>query len=1697
TPQQNGVVERQNCTLVEAAQTMLLFSKALMFLWEEVVATACYTKNRSLIHTRHIKTPYELAHDRKLDLKFLRVFGALCYPINDSEYPGKLKATADIRIFVGYAPNRKGPEPILLTPRQISSGLVPNPVPAAPYIPLTNKDLEILFQPMFDEYFETTGVKRPVSSAHVVHVLVVSTGIPSSTIIDQDVPSTSHSLSSLEVQPPIIHQGVAAGPTFKENPSAQADNDPFVNVFALEPSFEESSSGDVTKGYRQEEGVDFEESFAPVARIEAIRIFIANAASKNMNIYQMDVKTTFLNGELNEEVYISQLEGFIDPDHPTHVYCLKKALYGLKHAIRAWYYSLSRFLLANKFSKGVVDPMLFTRKTGKHILFVQIYVYDIIFASTDPKDCDILSKEMSLKCQMSMMGQMLIFLGLQVSQSPRGVFINQSKYALEILIKYRMDTSDPVDTPMVDRSKLDEDPLGIPADRTRYRGMVGSIMYLTASRPDMVVKIQREAEYIAMSGCCAQILWMRSQLTDYGFAFNNIPLYCDNRSAITLCCNNVQHFRSKHIDIRHHFIREQFENGVVELYFMKTDYQLADIFTKALPREWFEFLLPRLGMKSMTPKTLKRLQEEEDDYFRLQPAFKSEESMSPIRQLFRTTDKMAEENVPAPAPTRSNEHILPFNAWLLVGKGNLLLDLQKFQKNLSFASQLTFSRTQISSEHSLHQLIFQLDEQWFTLNDDLLRKALEITPVDSAHPFESPPAGVESFTVFDQPVLNWQDSGNDKPRHPVLQMLWGIVTRSNVDYVELLWEEFVQAIQTFFTDRANLNIPTNKPTPHVIPYCRFTKLIIYYLGSRHNIHRRPGSPVHVTGDDFLLGNLKFVPKGEKDEVFGKPIPQELITEAIQNSPYYQKYLEMAARKPTAKEGGKKKTASKADKLEKPTPAKQLKPMKEKTTKPTPSKKASKGKVMKVRKGKRSDHLVDEADEEPQPAPEPLLDDDEYNLQRGIQMSLESFQAPVGGVAIREPTSGVTRILPVVKGKGKGIATDEQAAQSLLELQKPKKQSTTDQYIFQRRVPATHDVTTEPSAQPEDDTSANVVRDTPSPVDVETGVDTEKSNSEADTETMNVDEERDPVNTLESRPPPDEDQAGSNPGQSHHTTEELHLEIPPSSSETLSSMKNLDDTFGDQFLNDKSPEDEPGKANVETKVESMVTVPIHQASSSIPPLSTPVINLSPPKSVSSIDKTIKALGSRVYTLENHDLYPKIDKQVNETVKEVVHDALQAPLLDRFRDLSEVQMKEILHDRMFESGSYRSHPDHSSLYQALEVSIKWDNMEEFTEEKSKSRKRRRDDQDPPPPPPKDSDHSKNKRCDSDVSSSQQPQDIGAAHLLKIKPRPDWLKPDPEEETSKTPEPDWVIPPNDLPETKNNWADALAKTYKDPEENKLLWKTRDMGFFIQWYCKQIGKKKLSKADLEDQIDLMNPGGNRFVLDVSKPLPLGGPPGQVTIQSQYFFNKDLEYLVFGDKERRHALSISKMKAAYYPDFRLEEFVPSLWIESERDYDISAAYVTLHTNLGDIKCEIACDEVPKASENFLALCASGYYDGTIFHRNIKGFMIQGGDPTGTGKGGTSIWGKKFDNEIRESLKHNARGMLSMANSGANSNGSQFFITYAKQPHLNGAYTIFGKVIHGFEVLDLMEKTPTGAGDRPLAEIRINRITIHANPLAG
>nr|GEV78407.1 retrovirus-related Pol polyprotein from transposon TNT 1-94 [Tanacetum cinerariifolium] len=248
---------------------------------------------------------------------------------------------------------------------------------------------------------------------------------------------------------------------------------------------------------REEEGINFAESFAPVTRIEAICIFVENVAHKNKMIFQMDVKTAFLNGELKEEVYVSQPEGFVDQDNPSHVYKLKKALYGLKQAPCAWYDMLSSFLISQQFFKEAVDPTLFTRQTGNDLLLVQIYVDEIIFSSTNTAMCNKFANQMTTKFKMLMMGHMSFFLGLQISQSPIDIFLNQSKYASKIVKKYGMLTTDSVDTPLVEKSKLNEDLQGKPVDAELYHGIIGSLMYLTSSRPDLIHVVCLCARYQA------------------------------------------------------------------------------------------------------------------------------------------------------------------------------------------------------------------------------------------------------------------------------------------------------------------------------------------------------------------------------------------------------------------------------------------------------------------------------------------------------------------------------------------------------------------------------------------------------------------------------------------------------------------------------------------------------------------------------------------------------------------------------------------------------------------------------------------------------------------------------------------------------------------------------------------------------------------------------------------------------------------------------------------------------------------------------------------------------------------------------------------------------------------------------------------------------------------------------------------------
>ncbi|GKA72533.1 retrovirus-related pol polyprotein from transposon TNT 1-94 [Tanacetum coccineum] len=577
--------------------------------------------------------------DKKPNLSFFHVFGALCYPTNDNDDLGKLDAKADNHIFVGFTPVKKAfriynkrTQKIIetihvsfdeltaiafeqfssghglqcMTLATYSSGLVPNPVSQQPCIPPNRYDWDHLFQSMFDEYFNPPLiVVTPVQDAVAPRAVVLADS-PISSSIDQDALSTSIPSTQEQEHSPTISQGFEESPktpNFHDDPLNESPHEestsqgsssnvrqtytlfehlgtwtkdhPIANIIgnpsrsvstrkqlqtdamwcyfdAFLNSVKTDEIGGVLKnkarlvaqGFRQEEGINFEESFAPVARIEAIRIFVAYAAHNNMMIYQMEVKTDFLNGELKEEVYVSQPEGFVDQDNPSHVYKLKKALY--------------------------VDPTLFTWHAGNDILLVQIYVDNIIFASTNIAMCDEFANQMTTKFRMSMIGQMSFFLGLQISQSPRGIFINQSKYASKIVKKYGLNTADSVDTPMIENKKLDKDLHGKPVDATLYCGMIGSFDTLTepltwdystmgsaqflgdklvswsSNKQKSTAISSTEAEYIALSRCCSQILWMRSQLTYYGFKFNKIPLYCDNKSAIALYCNNVQQSRATH-----------------------------------------------------------------------------------------------------------------------------------------------------------------------------------------------------------------------------------------------------------------------------------------------------------------------------------------------------------------------------------------------------------------------------------------------------------------------------------------------------------------------------------------------------------------------------------------------------------------------------------------------------------------------------------------------------------------------------------------------------------------------------------------------------------------------------------------------------------------------------------------------------------------------------------------------------------------------------------------------------------------------------------------------------------------------------------------------------------------------------------------------------------------------------------------------
>ncbi|GJS50438.1 retrovirus-related pol polyprotein from transposon TNT 1-94 [Tanacetum coccineum] len=332
----------------------------------------------------------------------------------------------------------------------------------------------------------------------------------------------------------------------------------------------------------------------------------------------MDVKSAFLNGFINEEVYVAQPPGFIDFEKPDHVYKLKKALYGLKQAPKAWYDRLKAFLIKHEYKMGMVDNTLFTKKKSSNLIIVQIYVDDIIFGSTCQDMCDEFAKIMHDEFEMSMMGELNFFLGLQIKQMEDGIFFNQSKYIKEMLKKFGLEDSKPMKTPMSSDTKLTKDEECESVDSTKYRGMIGSLLYLTASRPDIMFSVclcarfqeapktshleafskkqtalaisTTEAEYISAGKTCQQALSMKQALIDYDVQLDDVPNMCDNKGAIDLSKNRVQHSRTKHIEIRHHFLRDNVQKGHISIEKVASVDNIAEILTKPLKRESFNYL---------------------------------------------------------------------------------------------------------------------------------------------------------------------------------------------------------------------------------------------------------------------------------------------------------------------------------------------------------------------------------------------------------------------------------------------------------------------------------------------------------------------------------------------------------------------------------------------------------------------------------------------------------------------------------------------------------------------------------------------------------------------------------------------------------------------------------------------------------------------------------------------------------------------------------------------------------------------------------------------------------------------------------------------------------------------------------------------------------------------------------------------------
>ncbi|GKB28619.1 retrovirus-related pol polyprotein from transposon TNT 1-94, partial [Tanacetum coccineum] len=772
---------------------------------------------------------------------------------------------------------------------------------------------------LFDEFFSPpASVASPVPVEEAL-APVESTGSPSSTTVDQDAPSPktiSEESSSSDVIPTTVHsdapilehlikwkkdhllQNIIVEPkTYKDAltqscwiEAMQEELHKFecLEVWELVPRPDKvmvitlkwiykvkldklggilkNKARLVARGYRQEEGIDFEESFALVARLEAVRIFLAFAAYMNMIVYQMDVKTAFLNGILREEVYVSQPDGFMDPKNPNHVYRLKKALYGLKQAPRASYDLLSSFLLSQGFSKGTVN----------------------------------LTFSLAEKAKISFWYKSI----LQISQSPRGIFLNQSKYALESLKKYRMESCNPVDTPMVEKSKLDEDTQGKAVDPTHYRGMVGTLMYLTSSRPDLVYVVCMYARYQArptekhlhaikiifryLSGTVNRGLWYLkdSAIALTSFADADYAGCQDTRRKVCNCWET-------NLLAGHQKGRKALQYPVRKLNILPCPAVIS--LHKSASGEWSrrallcqngisvgghlhqgsmsrknEFLIDKLGLRSFTLETLKELA--------------NEAGIDSKNKLLKN-ELVALENRRAIS-----------KCYMRINPG-------------------------MKPKESTYQVA--LDALALTT----CYPAFLITAEVPGKEFDEPPTEEEALSF----IRELGHSGE-------IRYITDVV--KNLDFIALICEDLAYQID---------NIDSKKQDKML--YLRFTKIIIHhFLTKDKSISWRNKMFMHTVRDDSVLGTMRFVSRHANTQVYGTILPKALTNQALLDSVAYKTYHAIASgAEPPMPRKGQKKSDSAISSEESPSKKQSAKAKKVTATKPKPSKKkapvkADKGKV---------------------------------------------------------------------------------------------------------------------------------------------------------------------------------------------------------------------------------------------------------------------------------------------------------------------------------------------------------------------------------------------------------------------------------------------------------------------------------------------------------------------------------------------------------------------------------------------------------------------------------------------------------------------------------------------------------------------------------------------------------------------------------